>query len=223
MHATSHAPHLFLDRRSAGLELAEALMPHVAERPLVLALPRGGVPVAFEVARTLRAELDILLVRRIGAPGHSGLALGAVIDGANPQFVVNEELMRQVRPPSGWFEEEVQRQLQELERARRLYCSEPPPPVAGRCVILVDDGIDTGSSVRAALKGLAKSAPGQLILAVPVAPREVVKDLQPLVDELVCLAMPEPFGAIWRHYGDFGETSDQEVVDLLAEARHSAR
>ncbi|MFD1691325.1 phosphoribosyltransferase family protein [Azotobacter chroococcum] len=125
----------------------------------MLALPRGGVPVAFEVARTLRAELDILLVRRIVAPGHSGLALGAVIDGANPQFVVNEEVVRQVRPPSGWFELEMQRQLLELECARRLYCSEPPP-VTGRCVILVDDGIDTGSSVRAALKGLAKSAPG---------------------------------------------------------------
>ncbi|WP_349573416.1 phosphoribosyltransferase [Azotobacter salinestris] len=223
MHGTSHASHLFLDRRSAGLELAEALMPRAADRPLVLALPRGGVPVAFEVARMLHTELDILLVRRIGAPGHSGLALGAVIDGANPQFVVNEEVMRQVRPPSGWFEQEMQRQLQELERARRLYCSEPPIPVAGRCVILVDDGIDTGSSVRAALKGLAKSAPAQLILAVPVAPREVAKDLQLLVDELVCLAMPEPFGSIAQHYGDFAETTDQEVVGLLAEARHSAR
>ncbi|GAB3373556.1 phosphoribosyltransferase [Azotobacter armeniacus] len=222
MHGTSHAPHLFLDRRSAGLELAEALTPHAADRPLVLALPRGGVPVAFEVARTLRAELDILLVRRIGAPGHSGLALGAVIDGANPQFVVNEKVMHQVRPPSGWFEAEMQRQLQELERARRLYCSEPPVPVASRCVILVDDGVDTGGSVRAALKGLAKSAPGRLILAVPVAPREIVKDLQPLVDELVCLAMPEPFGSIRQHYADFNETTDQEVVDLLAEARHGA-
>ncbi|MFD2405791.1 hypothetical protein ACFSVK_08505 [Azorhizophilus paspali] len=102
MHGICHAPHLFLDRRSAGLELAEALMPHAAERPLVLALPRGGVPVAFEAARMLHAELDILLVRRIGAPGHSGLALGAVIDGTHPQFVVNEEVIRQVRPrPAG--------------------------------------------------------------------------------------------------------------------------
>ncbi|ACO78142.1 Phosphoribosyltransferase [Azotobacter vinelandii CA] len=223
MHGIRRAPHLFLDRRSAGLELAEALMPHAAERPLVLALPRGGVPVAFEAARMLHAELDILLVRRIGAPGHSGLALGAVIDGAHPQFVVNEEVMRQVRPPAGWFEAEMQRQSQELERARQLYCREPPVPVADRCVILVDDGIDTGSSVRAALKGLAKSAPGQLILAVPVAPRAVAQDLQPLVDELVCLAMPEPFDSIARHYGDFDETTDREVADLLAEARHSAR
>lgn len=222
MHGTSHTPYLFLDRLSAGLELAEALTPHVADRPLVLALPRGGVPVAFEVARMLRAELDILLVRRIGAPGHSGLALGAVIDGANPQFVINEKVMRQVRPPPGWFEAEMQRQLQELERVRRLYCSEPPIPVVGRCVILVDDGVDTGSSVRASLKGLAKSAPEQLILAVPIGPQETVKDLQPLVDELVCLAMPEPFGSIRQHYADFRETTDQEVAELLAQARAAA-
>lgn len=219
MPGTRHAPHLFLDRRSAGLALAEALVPHAAERPLVLALPRGGVPVAFEVARTLRTELDILLVRRIGAPGYTGLGLGAVIDGADPQFVVNEEVMRQIRPPDGWFETEMQRQLLELEQARRLYCSERPASVSGRCVILVDDGIDTGASVRAALKGLAKAAPERLILAVPVAPREIVADLQPLVDELVCLAMPEPFGSVGRHYADFADTTDQEVADLLMEAR----
>ncbi len=219
MSGTSPAPHLFPDRRSAGLELAEALEPHMAEHPLVLALPRGGVPVAFEVARKLRSELDILLVGRIGAPGYTELGLGAAIDGADPQFVVNEKVIRQVSPPDGWLETEMERQLLQLEQSRQQYSDERPVSVAGRCVILVDDGIDSGASVRAALKGLSKAGPEQLILAVPVAPRGVVEDLRALVDELVCLAMPEPFGSISRHYANFAETTDQEITDLLTEAR----
>lgn len=223
MPRTGPVPHLFRDRRSAGLELAEALAAHAERHPLVLALPRGGVPVAFEIARELPAQLDLLLVRKIGAPGYEALGLGAVIDGAHPQFVINEEVMRQVRPPAGWLEEEMQRQLQELERRRRLYCGDRPAPESReRCVILVDDGIATDGSVRAALKGLAKAGPQQMILAVPVAPREVVEDLKSLVDEVVCLAMPDPFISVGRHYAEFPQLEDQEVIDLLAEAQHFA-
>ncbi len=219
MRDSSPTPHLFLDRRSAGRALAEALASHDGENLLVLALPRGGVPVGFEVARALRAELDILLVRRLAAPGSSGLALGAVIDGAEPQFVVNQRVLSQVNPPAGWFETEMQRQLLELEQARRLYRRERPAPVAGRRVILVDDGIDSGASIRAALKGLARAATERLILAVPLAPRAVIEELQAQVDETICLAMPEPFGSVAQHYADFGETTETEVAGLLAEAR----
>ena len=134
-----------------------------------------------------------------------------------------EELVRQVSPPEGWLETEMQRQRLELEQERQRYGDEQPVSVTSRCVILVDDGIDNGASLRAALKGLAKAAPARLILAVPVAPRDVVEDLQPLVDELVCLAMPEPFGSVVRHYADFAETTDREVADLLRAAREIVR
>lgn len=210
---------LFRDRVHAGQELAEALAHLADEAPLVLALPRGGVPVAFEVARALKAPLDLVLVRKIGSPGNEELALGAVIDGANPQYVVNQELLRQINPPPSWFPEEMHRQLKELERRRQHYCGDrPAPSVAGRCVIVIDDGIATGATVRAALKGLRQTAPRRMVLAVPVAPRDVIEALRGEVDELVCLAMPEPFIGVGRHYADFDQTSDEQVVDLLQRA-----
>lgn len=216
-------PHRFRDRRSAGLELAEALAPHAEERPLVLAQPPGGIPVAFEIARQLEAELDLLLVRRIGAPGHPSLGIGALVYGADPQLVINREVMRQVHPPAGWLELQTQRRLRELEHCRQLYCGARPVPAArGRCVILVDDGIARGGSLRAALRGLTKAGPQHLVLAVPVAPRAVIEDLQQLADEAVCLATPDPFVSVGRHYASFPETSEQEAIGLLAEARHAA-
>lgn len=220
MRAFIPESHLFRDRIHAGQELAEALQ-HLAEsRPLVLALPRGGVPVAFEVARSLKAPLDLVLVRKIGAPGNEELALGAVIDGAEPKWVINQELFNQIGPPPNWFEDEMQRQLVELERRRQRYCGDRPAPLlVGRCVIVIDDGIATGATVRAALKGLKQSNPSRIVLAVPVGPREVIEMLKTEVDELVCLAMPEPFGGVGRHYGDFEQTNDEQVTDLLAQAQ----
>lgn len=210
---------LFRDRVHAGQELAEALLHLASEQPLVLALPRGGVPVAFEVAALLKAPLDVVLVRKIGAPGNEELALGAVIDGANPQWVVNQGLLRQINPPASWFDEEMQRQLTELERRRKHYCGDrPAPSVADRCVIVIDDGIATGATVRAALKGLRQAGPRWMVLATPVGPRDVIEALQSEVDELICLAMPEPFIGVGRHYGDFDQTSDQQVVELLRQA-----
>lgn len=211
--------YLFRDRVHAGKELAEALAHLTNEQPLVLALPRGGVPVAFEVASALHARLDLVLVRKIGAPGNEELALGAVIDGANPQWVVNQQLLQQINPPPSWFQEEMQRQLTELERRRKHYCGDrPAPSVADRCVIVIDDGIATGATVRAALKGLRQAGPRRMVLATPVGPRDVIGALQSEVDELICLAMPEPFIGVGRHYGDFDQTRDEEVIDLLRRA-----
>lgn len=208
---------LFEDRRHAGRALAAALAHLAGERPVVLALPRGGVPVAFEIARALRAPLDLVLVRKIGAPGNPELALGAVIDGANPQWVANPALMQRLAPPERWFAEERQRQLAELERRRQRYCGERPPPrIEGRCVILVDDGIATGASIRAALKGLAKAGARRCVVATPLAPADVAAALRDEVDELVCLATPTPFGGVGLHYGHFEQTTDEEVVELLA-------
>lgn len=210
---------LFRDRSHAGQELAEALQHLKYFDPLVLALPRGGVPVAFEVASALGAPLDLVLVRKIGAPGNEELALGAVIDGAEPKWVINQELFNQIAPPPNWFEEEMQRQLSELERRRQRYCGErPAPALSERCVILIDDGVATGATVRAALKGLKQSHPSQIVLAVPVGPRPEMEMLRSEVDELVCLAMPDPFIGVGCHYADFNQTSDEQVIDLLARA-----
>ena len=190
----------FKDRVDAGQRLARALAGHVIDRPLVLALPRGGVPVAYEVARALEAELDIVLVRKLGAPGHEELGIGAVIDGAHPQVVLNEEIVRQVSPSADFLQGETWRQLQEIERRRKIYLGDRPPVnVEGRNVILVDDGIATGGTVRAALQGLAKSQPANIILAVPVAPAETLRDLAKYVDEIVCLSEPDPFYAVGAH------------------------
>src|SRR5947209_919128 len=211
---------LFRNRRDAGRRLAVALASYRESRPIVLALPRGGVPVGFEVAKALAAPLDVLLVRKIGAPGHEELGLGAVVDGHDPQLVLNEDLVRAVAPPPGYMEAEQQRQLAEIERRRRHYIGDRSPvAVEGRTVIVVDDGIATGATVKAALRGLARNHPARLVLAVPVGPADTVEELSAECDELVCVATPDSFYAVGPHYGDFRQTEDAEVVRLLAEAR----
>jgi putative phosphoribosyl transferase len=211
---------LFRNRRDAGRRLAVALAPYRESRPIVLALPRGGVPVGFEVAKALAAPLDVLLVRKIGAPGHEELGLGAVVDGHDAQLVLNEDLVRAVAPPPGYIEAEQKRQLAEIEHRRRHYIGDRPPvAVEGRPVIVVDDGIATGATVKAALRGLARNHPARLVLAVPVAPADILDELSAECDKIVCLATPDPFYAVGPHYGDFRQTEDAEVVRLLAEAR----
>jgi len=210
----------FRDRADAGRELIPRLMPYAAQKPVVLALPRGGVPVAFEVAKALQAPLDLVFVRKIGAPGHAEYGLGAVVDGAHPQVVLNEEALGHLRVPPGYIEEETQRQLKEIERRRQHYLAgRQPVDVEGRIAIVVDDGIATGGTVRAALKGLAQARPARLVLAVPVAPKDAVDRLRAEADEVICLITPEPFYAVGEHYDDFSQTSDREVTTLLDEAQ----
>jgi putative phosphoribosyl transferase len=211
---------LFRDRRDAGRQLAAALARYRQCRPVVLALPRGGVPVGFEVAKALAAPLDVVLVRKIGAPGHEELGLGAIVDGHDPQLVLNDDVIRSVMPPPGYIEAEKQRQLHEIERRRRSYVGDRPAvAVADRTAIVVDDGIATGGTMKAALRGLRRNRPASLVLAVPVAPADSLGELAAECDDIICLATPEPFYAVGLHYRDFTQTEDDEVIRLLAEAR----
>jgi len=213
----------FSDRREAGEALVPAVRGLAPADPVILALPRGGVPVAFEIARALKAPLDILLVRKIGAPGHEEYGIGALVDGASPQVVIDEAAARLVGASKEYIDRQVERQLAEIERRRALYRTGPPAPLAGRTVIVVDDGIATGGTVRAALQALAQVGAKRIVLAVPLAPREVLSDLRALCDEVICLCSPDPFRAVGAHYDDFSQTEDGEVIELLAEARQWSR
>lgn len=210
---------VFADRHEAGRRLVPALSKFKDRNPIVLALPRGGVPVAFEVAQALNAPLDVVLVRKIGAPGHEELGLGAIVDGAHPQVVMNEEIVRAVQPPSAYLEGETSRQLAEIERRRRIYRGgEAPLAVSGRTVIVVDDGIATGGTMKAVLKALSNAKPARLVLAIPVAPADSIASLSADADEIICLSTPDPFFAVGMHYRDFRQTSDDEVIQLLRRA-----
>ena len=215
----SERDELFADRRDAGRRLAAAMASHADAQPIVLALPRGGVPVAYEVAQALNALLEIVLVRKIGAPDHAELGLGAVVDGAEPHTVWNEEVVRQLRPSEEYLEAETRHQLAEIERRRSAYRGDRAPhTVGGRTVIVVDDGIATGGTVRAVLQALAQAGAARRILAVPVAPREALNAIKGEADEVVCLETPDPFYAVGEHYVDFEQTSDAEVIELLRAA-----
>lgn len=210
----------FEDRQDAGIQLAVRLARFATEHPLILALPRGGVPVAFEVAKALDTQLDLLIVRKIGAPGHEEFGIGAVVDGASPQLVLNEETVRQLAVGQDYIRAETQRQLAEIERRRRAYCGDRQPiEIEGRTVIVVDDGIATGGTMKAALRGIRRNDPASLILAVPVAPSSTIRELSAECDEAICLSTPEPFGAVGAFYRDFRQTSDAEVIALMDEAR----
>lgn len=209
---------LFIDRRDAGRRLAVALRRHAAYRPLVLALPRGGVPVGFEIASALSAPLELLMVRKIGYPGQPEVALGAVIDLPEPQCLINESTDTALLPPD-YLEQTRQREMEEIRRRRQHYGATRLPDLTDRTVIVVDDGIATGATMRAALQGLGKSKLRSLVVAVPVAAEAAIELLPDRVDEIVCLAMPDPFYAVGPHYANFAQTTDAEVVELLAQAK----
>ncbi|RXF67429.1 phosphoribosyltransferase [Hansschlegelia zhihuaiae] len=214
----------FADRRDAGRRLADALTTIALERPLVLALPRGGVPVGFEVAEALDADLELLIVRKLGATGFEEFGLGAVVDGAEPQVVLNEGALAKVSPPAGYVDGEIRRQLREIERRRAVYrCDRAPISAAGRTVIVVDDGVATGGTARAALKGVRRTGPKRLVLAVPVGPKDVCGLLAADADEAVVLGAPPNFRAVGLHYRDFAQTTDEEVIRLVGLARQRGR
>ena len=213
---------MFADRRTAGRQLSGRLQHLRQDKPLVLALPRGGVPVGFEIAEGLHAPLDIVLVRKIGVPWQPELALGAVVDGADPQVLINENLATELAVGEGYIKSETTRQLQEIERRRQTYLGHrPPTSLAGRTIIVVDDGIATGSTVRAAVRAVRRAGAGKIVLAVPVAPEDTIEELRAEVEEIVCLASPNPFIAVGAHYAEFPQLDDADVVALLEE-RHRA-
>lgn len=216
---------IFRSRRDAGQRLAQALAArgYHGDGLLVLGIPRGGIPVADEVARALHAPLDVVISRKLRAPFQPELAIGAVTSGDHPPTawvpgIVNEELVRALGVTPDYLEREVRHQQAEIDRRLRAFRGDrPPPAVQGRMVIAVDDGIATGSTFRAALEGLRRQHPERLVAAVPVAPQESLELLREWADDVLCLATPHPFLAVGVWYDDFSETTDEDVVAILRE------
>lgn len=209
---------IFRDRRDAGRQLAARLRRY-ADRGdvLVLALPRGGVPVAYEVAQELNAPLDVFLVRKLGVPGHEELAMGAIASGG--VRVLNEDIVNYLGIPDEVIDAVAIREQRELKRRERAYHGDrPPPDVKDRVVILIDDGLATGSTMRAAAESLRLQKPQRIVVAVPVSSPETCSQFRSEVDEIVCAFTPEHFQGVGLWYEDFSQTSDEEVRELLKQA-----
>lgn len=212
-------PEGYGNRRDAGRVLARHLSGYASQEDVaVLALPRGGVPVAFEVARALAAPLDVFVVRKLGVPGHEELAMGAVASGGTR--VLNDDVLRWCSVAPALVERVTTRERVEIERRERDYRGELPPlDVAGRTVLLVDDGLATGSTMQAAVQAVRTLGPARIIVAAPVGSREACDALRRVADEVVCPLVPEPFSAVGLWYGDFSQTTDREVRSLLDASR----
>ena len=211
-------PERFLNRSEAGRQLAAELTRYAARSDvLVLGLPRGGVPVAFEIAAALDAPLDVFIVRKLGLPGHEEFGIGAIASGG--VRVVDESVLRAYGVDADVLDRITERERSELERRERLYRDDRPfPAVANRVVILVDDGLATGSTMRAAIAALRAESPREIVVAVPVGAPETCTSIAKLADDVVCLEKPDPFYAVGLWYQDFEQTEDEEVHDLLERA-----
>ena len=208
----------FENREDAGQRLAERLIGYREELPVVFALPRGGVPVAYEVSRALGAPLDVLVARKLGAPGQPEFGIGAVAQGG--VRVLNERAVAVLGIPDDYLDRVTEREIGEMERRKRRFRGErPEPEVRGKTAILVDDGLATGVTARAAVEALRRRGPKRLVLAAPVCAAQTAELIAPEVDELVCLESPPDLGAIGFWYRNFEQTSDEEVVELLERAR----
>jgi putative phosphoribosyl transferase len=213
--------HPFVDRRDAGRVLALGLAKYAnRDDVIVLALPRGGVPVAYEVASALGAPMDVFLVRKLGTPGHRELAMGAIASGG--VRVLNDDVVRWYGIPEAAIERVAREEEQELQRRERAYRDDlPAPDLANRTVILIDDGLATGSTMRAAAQAMRLHHPSRVVIAVPVGAPQTCTELAAVADEVICARMPEPFSAVGQWYLNFNQTGDEEVRDLLQKSTHT--
>lgn len=210
----------FSDRSEAGRRLAERLLRFKDQDPIVLALPRGGVPVGFEICRALAAPLDLIFVRKIGVPYQEELAIGAIADGEHPELVTDPALIANLDVSPEYLEQAKHKALQEIERRRHAWFGTyQPMEIAGKTAIVVDDGVATGATMQVALRATRQRKPARLVLAVPVAPPASLKKLRHEADETVCLDTPSDFFAVGQFYRDFPQLDDAEVIALLQQAR----
>ena len=208
--------HAFANRSDAGKLLARTLARMALERPVVYALPRGGVPVALEISQTLKAPLDLVMVRKIGAPSNPEVALGAVVEGAVPQTILNTDIVRASGADEAFIERARARELAEMDRRRTLYLGDRARiDPAGRTVILVDDGLATGATMKAALSAVRRQGAARTVVAVPVAPEETLSELASLADDVVCLVAARAFHGIGTFFDDFHQLTDEETIALL--------
>ncbi len=209
---------LFQDRTDAGRRLAQRLMRYQDKSTIVLALPRGGVVVGYEIAQALRVPLDVIITHKIPAPGNPEYAIGAVAENGEAQL--NQDEIRLLGIPSTYVQRETQRQLEEIERRKRLYRGDKPlPSLAGRTAIIVDDGVATGYTMMAAVKAVKAERPREVVVAVPVGPRETLDELGEMADDVVVIDTPTPFFAVGAFYRNFEQTSDEDVQRILDQAK----
>lgn len=212
---------MFRDRREAGRQLAEKLLSFAKAEPIVYALPRGGLPVADEVAKRLDAPLDLILVRKLGAPGHEELAIGALVDGVAPTTILHQDVIAELNVPDAYIQSVEADALAEIERRRKLYMKDQPPlPAKDRTAIIVDDGLATGATMEAAVAAMCKAGAARIIVAVPVAPRDTIEKLEKIADDFIALETPYPFWSVGSWYQSFPQLTDEDVIETLAR-RHA--
>jgi len=205
---------MFKDRKEAGRLLAKALSEYKDKNPVILAIPRGGVVVAYEVAKSLNAPLDLIIPRKISAPDQPELAIGAVTEDGTT--ILNQDILQYLRVPDDYIKAEVKRQEEEIKRRIQKYLGDKPRvPIKGKIVILIDDGVATGATIRAAIASIRKRKPALIVLAIPVGLIDTIEELRKDADRVICLMTPEPFFAIGQFYENFEQTSDEEVIQIL--------